>query len=364
MQTVRFQNNNRSFYLTARQRVDEYFKSNNISRFGNGSMVFKTIFMLALYLVPYSLIVFNGFQNPWILVGLAVLMGFGMSGIGLSVMHDANHGSYSRNQTWNKIMSCSMYLIGGSPINWQLQHNTLHHTYTNVDGHDEDIMSPVPWLRFSPHDELRKIHKWQYIYAWFFYGMMTYAWMLTKDFKQLVRYNKMGLLVTKKTTFSKELVKLVFAKIFYMGYMLAIPITFSNQPWWLVVIGFCIMHFLCGLILAMIFQPAHVIDDTAFVQPTATGVVEEDWAIHQLKTTSNFAQRSRFFTWFVGGLNHQVEHHLFPNICHVHYTKISPIIMQTAKEFNLPYYTQKTFWQALVSHGSVLKQLGQTPTMA
>ena len=364
MQTVRFQNNNRSFYLTVRQRVDEYFKSNNISRFGNGNMVFKTIFMLSLYLVPYFLIVFNGFQSPWILLILSVLMGFGMSGIGLSVMHDANHGSYSRNQTWNKIMSYSMYLIGGSPINWQLQHNTLHHTYTNVDGHDEDIMSPVPWLRFSPHDELRKIHKWQYIYAWFFYGMMTYAWMLTKDFKQLVRYNKMGLLVTKKTTFSKELVKLIFAKLFYMGYMLVIPITFSNQPWWLVVIGFCIMHFLCGLILAMIFQPAHVIDETVIVQPSATGIVEEDWAIHQLKTTSNFAQRSRFFTWFVGGLNHQVEHHLFPNICHVHYTKISPIIMQTAKEFNLPYYTQKTFWQALASHALVLKQLGQTPAMA
>lgn len=364
MQTIRFQNNNRSFYVTARQRVDEYFKTNNISKYGNSGMVIKTIFMFCLYFIPYALIVSNAFTSYWLMIALGLLMGLGMSGIGLSVMHDANHGVYARNKNWNTLMTYSMYLIGGSPINWQLQHNTLHHTYTNVAGHDEDIMAPVPWLRFSPHDKLRKIHKWQYLYAWFFYGLMTYAWMLTKDFVQLVRYNKMGLLVTKKTTFGKELFKLVIAKVFYLSYMLVIPMVFSNLPWWLILTGFCIMHFLCGLILALIFQPAHVINETVFPEPTSTGIVEEDWAIHQLKTTSNFAQKSVWFTWLIGGLNFQVEHHLFPNICHVHYKKIAPIIMQTAREFNLPYYTQKTFWQALVSHASLLKQLGRTPSIA
>jgi linoleoyl-CoA desaturase len=361
---LRFNTANKQFYLTAKKRVDEYFRTNGISKFGNYKMVIKSIFMFLIYLTPYFLLLSNYFTNGYVQLGLAILMGVGMSGIGLSVMHDANHGSYSKNNTINKIMSLSITLIGGSSINWQLQHNNLHHTFTNIDGHDEDI-APLGFLRFSPHAEYKKVHKFQFLYAWFFYGLMTLMWALTKDFAQLKRYNKMDLLKVKHTTYAIELRKLILAKVLYLAGALALPMMVMNVAWWEVVLGFCAMHFTCGLILALIFQPAHVVEMTEFPTPKeGTNTMEDDWAIHQLKTTANFAPKSFLFSWFVGGLNFQIEHHLFPNICHVHYKKIAPIIKQTAQEFNLPYYSEPTFLSAIISHGKLLYQLGQGPALA
>lgn len=361
---IRFNNSNRQFYLTAKKRVDEYFKQNNISKFGNYKMVLKTIAMFTIYFTPYFIFLSNTVTNGYILIGLAILMGIGMSGIGLSVMHDANHGSYSKNHKINKLMSFSMVFIGGSSLNWQLQHNNLHHTFTNIEGHDEDI-APLGFLRFSPHAEYKKVHKFQFLYAWFFYGLMTLMWAFTKDFSQLIRYNKMGLLAGQHVTFKQQFMRLVFSKIFYLGYMLVIPMLFVDLPWWEILIGFCIMHFTCGLALALIFQPAHVVEMTEFPMPAGEGLtMQDDWASHQMKTTANFAPKAWLFSWFVGGLNFQIEHHLFPNICHVHYKKIAPIIKETAKEFNLPYHSKQTFIGAVISHAKLLYQLGKQPQVA
>lgn len=361
---IRFNNSNRQFYMTVKKRVDDYFRQNNISKYGNYKMVIKSIAMFAFYLTPYFLLVTNTFSNGYILIGLCIAMGIGMSGIGLSVMHDAVHGSYSQKQGINKLMSLSMAFIGGSSLNWHLQHNNLHHTFTNIEGHDEDI-APLGFLRFSPHAEYRKIHKFQFIYAWFFYGLMTLMWATTKDFNQLSRYNKMGLLKTHNTTYRKEFLRLMMYKIFYWTFTIIIPIIFVNLVWWKVLLGFAIMHFTCGLILALIFQPAHVVEMTEFPTPNEeTHQMQDDWASHQMKTTANFAPNARILSWFVGGLNYQVEHHLFPNICHVHYKNIAPIIKETAKEFNLPYHSKKTFLGAVISHAKLLYQLGQQPKMA
>ncbi len=327
-------------------------------------MVIKSIAMFILYLGPFAILLSNVYSNGLVLLGLTILMGIGMSGVGLSVMHDACHGSYSKNHTINKIMSFSMTLIGGSALNWQLQHNNLHHTFTNIEGHDEDI-APLGFLRFSPHAQLRKIHRFQFLYAWFFYGLMTMMWALTKDFSQLKRYNKMGLLAAKHTTYSKELVKLSLNKVLYLSVFLILPMFIMNIAWWKVLLGFGIMHFTCGLILALIFQPAHVMENTEYPVPAeGTMNIEDDWAAHQLKTTANFAPKSLLLSWFVGGLNFQVEHHLFPNICHVHYKKIAPIIKETAKEFNLPYHSEPTFLSAIISHAKLLYNLGRMPAAA
>ena len=356
--TIRFNNANRTFYQAAKKRVDDYFKINNISRYGDYRMVLKSIFMFTLYFTPFILLITNQFDSFWVQSIMWILMGIGMSGIGLSIMHDANHGSYARNATLNALMCRSMNFIGGSSINWQLQHNTLHHTYTNIDDHDEDI-APPGFMRFSPNAELKKIHKYQYMYAWFFYGLMTIMWATTKDFKQLNRYHKMGLLAIKKTTYGVELFKLILNKLFYLGYSIALPMVLINTQWYMVLAGWLIMHYVCGMILALIFQPAHVIDTTEFPVPDANGNMQDDWATHQLKTTLDFAQKSRFFSWFVGGINFQVEHHLFPNICHIHYKNLAPLIKQTAEEFNLPYHTKKTFGGAIAGHAKLLYALGR-----
>jgi linoleoyl-CoA desaturase len=345
------------FSKELRKRVNQYFKENNISKYANANMVLKTVFMLALYLVPFILILTVA-EASWFVVLMWVLMGFGMAGIGLSIMHDANHHAYSKNKYVNIVLGKLMWLIGGSDVNWRIQHNVLHHTYTNVSGMDEDIQID-PLMRFSPEQKLRKGHRFQFIYAWFLYGFMTLMWSTTKDYAQWKRYKEKDLIKTQKLSARRFLWTLISTKTVYLTITVGLPILFSSLPWWGTILGFVLMHFVAGLTLAAIFQPAHVVPTSSFESPNEEGTIEVDWASNQLMNTANFAPKARIFSWYVGGLNYQIEHHLFPNICHVHYRKISNIVRDTAFEYGLPYYSYKTFGQALKGHAKMLYNLGR-----
>ena len=358
--SLKFANNQPDFFITLNKRVNEYFKVRGISRHANSEMIVKTVFMLCLCFIPYGLMLSGLIYNPWILLLLTVIMGFGTAGIGLSIMHDANHGSYSSKAWVNQAVGYAMNLIGGNSFTWKVQHNVLHHTYTNVHDADEDI-SPRGVLRMCPNSTWKPVHRYQYIYAWFFYGLLTFVWVLFKDYSRIVRYNKDGLIHKLKTNIYLEWSILVVSKILYIFYTIILPIMLVPVAWWWVLVGFLLMHFVAGFMLAIIFQPAHVVDGTEYPDPDENGKLENSWAIHQLRTTTNFAQRSRIFSWYVGGLNLQVEHHLFPNICHVHYRKISSIVKATAEEFNLPYKSYDTFREAIVGHTRLLKELGKQP---
>lgn len=346
------------FYKVLRSRVNSYFKENNISRHANTNMVVKTIFMLTLYLFPFSMLFFVDY-SPWLFIALWSITGIGMAGVGLSVMHDANHGAYSKNELVNKIIGKVMVLLGGSDVNWRIQHNVLHHTYTNVADMDEDIKPPSFILRFSPHTKRNKLHRFQFIYAWFFYGLMTMMWSTTKDFQQAIRYKKKGLIQTQKISFSRHLTNLIVSKIVYMSTFLALPILQIDAPWYMSLLGWATMQFICGFILAAIFQPAHVVPSSDYLKPDESGNVDADWAINQLYNTANFAPSDSILTWYIGGLNYQVEHHLFPNICHVHYPNLSKIVRETANEFNLPYHSYNSFLGALIGHSKMLYNLGK-----
>ena len=346
------------FYTVLKKRVNAYFKENNVSRYANANMVFKTIFMLSLYLVPFVLIL-TVFESKLLIMLMWLLMGFGMAGVGLSIMHDANHGAYSKNSVVNKILGKLLNIVGGSDTNWKIQHNVLHHTYTNVSGMDEDIDAGAI-LRFSPEQKLRKGHKYQFLYAWFLYSLMTIAWVTTKDYRQFARYKKNGLVQTQKAKPGSILSIIIVSKMLYLGTFISLPIIFSAAPWWFSIIGFVACHLVAGLTLSLIFQPAHVVPTSTFPTPAPSGNIESDWAISQLLNTANFAPKSRLFSWYVGGLNYQVEHHLFPNICHVHYRKIAHIVRDTAFEYNLPYYSYSTFVEAVGEHAKQLYKLGRT----
>lgn len=329
-----------------------------VKKHGNWRMAFKTFFMYALTFVPYGLIL-GGLVSAWWSWAVAyIVMGMGVAGIGLSIMHDANHGAYSKKKWVNSLMGFSMNIIGASAFTWKVQHNVLHHTYTNVHGMDEDI-SGRGLFRFSPDSKWRKLHRFQWLYAWFFYCLLTISWMFVGDFSRLVRYEKMGLVKKQKTTFKKEFWIMLATKIAYVGYIIVLPLLFSSLGWGQVVLGFVIMHAVAGLSLSLIFQPAHVEESTSFIQPDENGKLPEAWAVHQLFTTSNFAMKNRLFTWFVGGLNYQVEHHLFPHVSHIHYRKLSKLVRNTAKEFGLPYHHRRTFVGAVYHHMKLLKRLGQ-----
>jgi len=348
---------NEEFHKVLRKRVGDYFKTKNISRHANAAMVFKTIAMLAFYLTPLCFLL-TVEMSTWMVLLMWTIMGFGMAGVGLSVMHDANHGAYSKNEKVNKIIGSVIMILGGNDVNWKIQHNVLHHTYTNVTGLDEDISPPEALLRFSPNKKRNGLHRFQHIYAWFFYGLMTMFWFISKDYKQAMQFNKMGLVESQSITYRNHWITIIVGKIIFAFIFIVLPIWLCDAPWYISIIGITIMLFISGLTLGAIFQPAHVVPTSNFPVPDDSGNIDADWAVSQLYNTANFAPKARLFSWYVGGLNYQVEHHLFPNICHVHYRKLANIVKQTAEEFNLPYHSYKTFGSALLEHTKMLYNLG------
>ncbi|MFT7072356.1 fatty acid desaturase family protein [Patiriisocius sp. Uisw_017] len=347
------------FFRTLNKRVNGYFKENDISKSGNWKLHIKTIVMFSLYLTPYFLLLTLNLPT-WAQFIMTLIMGVGMAGIGMNVMHDANHGAYSSKNWINKILGSSIYILAGNVYNWQVQHNVLHHTYTNIHGHDEDLEAGRI-LRFSKHAEWKRFHKFQHYYSIFLYGLLTFNWAITTDFQQTKRYLKRKLSFGKLPKPSMQWTTLIITKLIYFSIWVVIPLLFFDIAWWKILIGFFIMHYVAGLILSIVFQLAHVVEGATMPLPDATGTMKNTWAIHQLFTTVNFGTKNRIMNWFTGGLNHQVEHHIFPNISHVHYTKISKIVRETAKEFNLPYNEYKTTRKALIAHFRHLKEMGMKP---
>ena len=345
------------FAKTLRKRVNQYFKNNNITKHANASMISKTVVMLVLFFGPLVILNTGIVNSIWLLFLLYALSGIGMAGIGMCVMHDANHGSYSKNPRVNKMLGYALNLIGANAKVWKIQHNVLHHTYTNIEESDEDINVPL-FLRFTPHAKRYWIHRFQHWYAWFFYGISTFFWVVSKDFTSLTRYKKLGLLKAN-SSFPLELMKVAGWKLLYFSYAIIIPLIVLPLSPWAVLLAFLTMHFLVGLIITSIFQVAHVMPNTKFPLPNEDGLVAGDWYSHQMATTSNFAPKSRLFSWFIGGLNYQVEHHLLPHICHVHYRKLSVIVANTAREYGIPYNTKRTFIGALYDHFKLLRNLGK-----
>jgi linoleoyl-CoA desaturase len=360
MKTIQFiaQNNKESeFSETLKRRVNEYFRSNNISQKGNFWMYFKAFILLSTYILSFLMVILFPL-GPWLGILLAILMGIGEAGIGMSVMHDAAHGAFSKRKWVNSFFESTMFILGSNVLNWKIQHNLLHHTYTNIYGYDQDISTKAA-IRLSDHAPLRKYNRFQFIYAFLLYGMMTIS-KLFSDVSQLLEFNKSGITKAQKMNGRKEISKLIISKLVYFTSLIAIPILYSSYSWWQVIIGFLVMHLTAGIIMSVIFQMAHVVEGAEQPLPDEKGIIYHDWLVHQLRTTADFAPKNFILNWYVGGLNFQVEHHLFTNICHIHYKNIAPIVQQTATEFGLKYNVKPTFLNALKSHVKRLKELGIT----
>lgn len=356
---VKFSNDShQEFAKTLRQRVNAYFKDNNISKTGGGKVVVKMIFMASLYLVPFILMLLPFVDHVGYTFLLYSIMGLGMAGIGVSFMHDANHASLFKSPKLNVWAGRVLYLLGGNPLNWKIQHNVLHHTYTNVDGMDQDIDS-VSLLRFSPGQKRKKIHRFQHIYAFFFYMLLTASWMTSKEYLQMKNFRDLGLLKGEKKSYGRLLFDLTLSKLFYFGIFLVLPLIFAPGAWWQILLAFLLSHAIASVALSLIFQSAHVMPNMEFPTIDEKNEIKGNLMAHQLLTTTNFAQKNPIISWSFGGLNYQVEHHLFPNICHVHYPKISKIVKETALEYGLPYHSKKTFIGAVWSHIMQLRYFGK-----
>jgi linoleoyl-CoA desaturase len=335
---IKFNNASQADFISElREQVAAYFKKNKISQYANGAMVVKTIALFSITFGAYGLIVSN-MLSAWGMLGMAILMGAGTAGIGFSVQHDANHGAYSKNAHVNRILGYSLNLIGGNAFTWKIQHNILHHTFTNIYDMDEDLDAGIV-VRLSPNAPHRPHHKYQHYFAFLAYGLVTLMWYLVKDFKKIKRYNGGSNSGYQKAHPVSEYVILAVSKILYTFYMIVIPLWVLPISWWQFVIGFVAMHLTTGVILSVVFQLAHVVEGPDQPLPDHEGKIDNVWAVHQLQTTSNFAMDNAFINWYVGGLNFQIEHHLFPKICSIHYPALSSITQEVAKKYAQPYYT-------------------------
>lgn len=357
-QSVRFPHPEaQSFSKVLRQRINTYFRENGLSKKANSRMTLKGMTVLGMYFAPYilMLVLQPGF---WGTLGCFFLMGLGMSGVGMNVMHDAVHGAYHGKNWINKLLGSSIYLISGNATTWYFQHNILHHTYTNIEGLDEDLETRG-LVRMHPAQERKPHQRYQMWYAPLLYGLLTLNWVVMKDFAQLLHYERIGVAKFTKAQKRREWITLIFTKLLYFGLFVALPIILLPVPWYGVLLAFGVMHFTAGFILSFVFQLAHVVDHVETFHVPEAGQMEDAWMEHQMRTTSNFARKSRLVSWYVGGLNFQIEHHLFPNICHIHYPALSPIVEKTAREFGVPYREHTTLGDAIRAHLRALDYYGK-----
>lgn len=351
-------NNSRDteFSRVLKKRVNEYFERAGLSKHHTPAMVWKSVVMLGLYIVPFVLILSCGFQG-WINMLMYLVMGFGLAGIGMSVMHDANHFGYSSNPKVNRWMGNTIFLLGADAYNWKIKHNKLHHIYTNIYGSDEDINSRAI-LRFAYAAPLRPWHRYQHLYAWALYALMSLS-MILRDAHKRREYRDRGVTNISPQAFRRSMVWLHVSKVLYFGAIFGLPLWLTAMPWWQVLLGFLLMHLTAGLIMSLIFQMAHVVEGPVQTNSDDLRRVDHSLIRHQLMSTADFSRRNRLITWYSGGLNFQVEHHLFPRVCHIHYPALAPIVEATTREFNLPYHVHERFGDAFRSHFRTLKRLGR-----
>jgi linoleoyl-CoA desaturase len=354
--SLKFKGQSPSLFLpTLKERVDHFFKERNVSRHANPFMIFKTVFFLSLAVALYILIIVSILPG-FLQLGAAIVLGMTMAFIGFNVCHDALHGAYSANKKVNKSLGFVFNVIGANTYVWNLTHNIVHHSYTNIVDHDEDIEIAPGLIRVNQTDKANKLQRYQHFYAFFLYSLTTLSWFFRKDYLKFFKKTIGDSHINKHPRV--EYFKLFFYKAIYYSLFIVLPLLLMNLTWWQFLIGFIAMNLAEGLVLGLVFQLAHVVEDTE-IRHAENNSIEDTWAVHQLKTTANFAPNNRLANFLCGGLNLQVEHHLFPKICHVHYRRLSVIVRQTAQEFNLPYHVNRSFFSALRSHYLFLKRLGR-----
>jgi linoleoyl-CoA desaturase len=345
------------FHETVKQRVEQYFADSGRSTTGDWRLFVKTGVILAWLAGSYALLVFG--STSLLVTVLAVFaLAQGCALVGFNIMHDGAHGSYARSTTINRLMGGMLNVIGGSQMLWRHKHNRLHHIYTNIHTLDNDLQTNG-LLRFSPGQPWRPWHRFQHYYAFALYSLLTLSWVTIGDCRKLLS-GRIGHSTLRQPT-RADIGIFCFTKMGYFGYALLLPLYF--HPWQHVLLAFVGVHLLLGMTLSVVFQLAHTVERTSFPTPDEhTGMMPTEWAVHEVETTANFAPHNPWVTWYLGGLNFQIEHHLFARVCHIHYPAISTIVAETCHAFALPYVCYPTVRSAIAAHYRLLKTLGRRPT--
>jgi linoleoyl-CoA desaturase len=359
--TLKFSASDRFIY-ELRRRVDAYFEKTGRNRRDCPQMYFKTASILAWFIGAYVLLLF-AVHSWWLIVPLAVILGVAIAAIGFNIQHDGGHRAYSNRQWVNKMMALTLDMMGGSSYLWDWKHNSIHHTFPNIDGHDDDINVGF-FGRLAPQQKRYWFHRVQGIYLWLLYGFLAIKWHFVDDFYNIATGRIGGHKIPRPK--GKDLLVFIGGKVVFFSLAFAIPMLL--HPVWAVLVVYAIAAFVSGVVLSVVFQLAHCVEEAEFPMPVTdehgAQRMPTDWAIHQVQTTVDFARRSRILSWLLGGLNFQIEHHLFSRICHIHYPALSKLVEEVCHEFGVRYSEHKTFLSALLSHYRHLALMGRPSVTA
>jgi linoleoyl-CoA desaturase len=335
------------FQAELRRRVRQELAGAGLAPRDLPAMYVKTAVMFLWLAVSYALLVFRA-HTPWQVAVLTVSLGLAVAGIGFNVQHDGSHGGYSESRRVNHLMALSLDLLGGSSYVWKRKHNLLHHTWPNVAGLDDDI--DLGWLgRLSASQPRRAFHRLQHLYLWPLYGFLTIKWQFVDDFKALLRGRLGGQPMPRPR--GSELLTFLGGKLVFAAWAFGLPLLLHPPATVLAV--YVASAAVAGLTLSVVFQLAHCVPEAA----ASTG--REPWAMRQAHASVDFARESRLLGWYLGGLNFQLEHHLFPQVCHLHYPRLAPVVEAACREYGVPYYAHPTLGAALRAHFRHLRALGR-----
>jgi linoleoyl-CoA desaturase len=333
--------------------VEAYFASTGLGRRGGARMVVKTLTIFMWLVASYLALVFLA-STWWQALACVTSLALAMAGVGFCVMHDGNHGAYSSSGRVNKLAALSLNLLGGCAYFWHFKHNIAHHTYTNITGSDDDFNVGVAG-RLSPRDRHRPFHRFQHLYIWGLYAMLALEWQTTGDFRSMAKPGVASTNVARPRGWEQV--------YFWIGkavfYTLAFVIPLQRHDVLPVVGTYLFGAAVLGLTMATVFQLAHCVQEARFPNPSPTSLrMDQEWSAHQVETTVDFARDNALLTWYLGGLNFQIEHHLFPKVCHLHYPALSPIVEKICRDHGVRHFSHASMRAAFRSHVRFLRQLG------
>lgn len=340
------------FYQTLNRRIHTYFDENNLSFRGSPLMNFKIALYFGLVAVFYILMLNTAslplFYTFYLAMCLFVLL------TAFNVSHDAAHGVAVKNKKLNDFLfELSFNLQGNNAFIWKKYHNESHHLYTNIEGSDIDVLHN-PLLRMTDTQELKWYHRYQIYYAPFLYLLYSLNWFLFRETLMAIGFSSRTIQIKIP---AKEVAKLFFFKLVYLGLMLALPMWLLPFAWQHVLWAFLLNHAMVSIVFTSVLGVSHLSDRVQHPLPDENGKLNMSWPKLQMVTSADYNSSSVFFNWTLGGFNAHALHHLLPNICHIHYLKIVPIFRQTAKEFGIEYI-ETPYYQALQSHFRFLKKMG------
>lgn len=347
------------FWAELNRRVDGYFAETGKSTSGGAALRWKSAVILAWVALSWAaLVLWAG--TWWQALPAAVSLSLAVAGVGFNIQHDGGHDAFSRSRRANRVAAFALDLVGGSSYVWKHKHSVIHHHFTNIHGVDEDIEAE-PFLRLSPRQPRRAHHRFQHWYAWALFGFLPPKWAFWDDFHS-VATGKVGS-QTMPRPGARDLALLLLGKVLFVGWVFVLPML-AGHSFGRVLGMYAFCSLVTGIALSTVFQAAHCVEEAEFPDAPAAGDrMERGWAEHQLATTVDFAPRSPLVTWYLGGLTHQIEHHLFPRISHVHYPAIAPIVREVCAEYGVAHRTQPHFRTAVASHVRHLRRLGRADTV-